>query len=236
VKSCRACEKLENAARVRVRARLSLSLPLSLSLSFPPSLLNAKPRHNSFPNRCGVARSRTLPDILILSIRQPFSLLATPRRVDARSYVQLDPSLSLSLFLPLARCFLLYSICPPFVAAFSTERADASTPAFPSADGLSWRRGERAALGKHEPRDRGDEQVGGRSVDRGFLSPARRSLVKIAWDFIPRGSRRALSIFALVDISENFRHTRLRSLRSDLESARYSPILSYRAQRGSMCV
>jgi len=133
VKSCRACEKLENAARVRC---VFASLSLSLCRSFPPALLNAKPRHNSFPNRCGVARSRALPDILILSIRQPFSPLATPRRVDARSYVQLDPSLSLSLSLSRI-CRLLLSpfdssaVCCGFFNG-TRRRVDVSTPAFPS--------------------------------------------------------------------------------------------------------
>lgn len=78
------CEKLENAAR----ARISLSLSL---------LLNARPRHNSFPNRCGAlarAARHSSPTCLPFSL----SLLVAPRR-DERplACTVRDPSLSLSL-------------------------------------------------------------------------------------------------------------------------------------------
>lgn len=74
--------------------RVCVSLSLSLSL-FP--LLNARLRHNSFPNRCDAVRSRTArhsyPTCLPASLSLSSPLLAA---MNVRSYVQLDVPSSLS--------------------------------------------------------------------------------------------------------------------------------------------
>lgn len=101
------CEKLENAAR----ARISLSLSL---------LLNARPRHNSFPNRCGAlarAARHSYPTCLPFSLS--LSLLVAPRR-DERplACTVRDPFLSLSLFPSFLHCFFLFrlsAVCRGFL-------------------------------------------------------------------------------------------------------------------------
>lgn len=84
------CEKLENALRV--------------SLFFPP-LLNARPRHNSFPNRRGMALSR---HPTFLSYRQPFSPHRFAPLVNVRLYIQLDPLLPPPSTLTLLHYFFLF--------------------------------------------------------------------------------------------------------------------------------